>query len=496
MATAGDERQTLIDEAEAHVDAARWDEAVAAYQRLLAQFPELTDSWYNFGLLLKHMRRFEPALQAYQQALDHNVAQPEQVRLNRAVIYADHLRDSAAAERELLAALKANSRYVPALMNLANLREDQGDREAARSLHQEILRIEPRTWEAVARDANLADVKSADDPLLKRLATSLLEPDVPMAPRASMAFALGRGLDAAGAYDAAFTAYTRANEYSRASAPPGTPLYDRAAHKQFTDRIIRTFANRSMRFPVRSNPPSSPPVFICGMFRSGSTLAEQVLAAHPRVTAGGELDWLPNLVAAQLAPFPESLATANDALLDRAAFAYLASRSAIFPSADLLTDKRPDNFLFVGLIKTLFPNAKIIHTLRQPLDNSLSVYFLHLDHRKSYATDLGDIGHYYSEYRRLMAHWRQLYPNDIFDFDYDRFVVDQRGVTEKLLAFCGLEWDDRCLAFHEAQSVVKTASVWQVRKPLYGSSSGRWRNYEKHLGPLRAAFGGYPVDAR
>jgi tetratricopeptide (TPR) repeat protein len=489
MAATDDELQRLTEAAESAADAARWDEAVSAYQRLLTRFPAQADSWYNFGLLLKRLRQFEPALRAYQEALDRNVAHPEEVRLNRSVIYADHLRDPTSAERELLAALESNRRYVPALLNLANLREDQGDRDAARTLYQEILRIDPRVWEAMARDANLAEIAKSDDPVLTRLAKSLLEPDVPMQARASLAFALGRGLDAAGSYDAAFTAYTRANEYSRASAPAGTAPYDRAAHSRLTDRIISAFAAPSMRFPVRASPAVAPPVFICGMFRSGSTLAEQVLAAHPRVTAGGELDWLPSIVASLLAPFPDAIVTASDAQLDQAALAYLANRANVFPGADVLTDKRPDNFLFIGLIKTLFPDAKIVHTVRQPLDNCLSVYFLHLDHRKSYATDLADIAHYYGEYRRLMAHWRRLYPQDIFDFDYDRFVLDQRGATEELLAFCGIEWDERCLAFHEAKSAVKTASVWQVRKPLYQRSSNRWRNYAKHLQPVANNLG-------
>lgn len=482
--------QNLIAKAEALAEAGRWLDAAAAYDELLAVDRQQPDAWYNYGLVLKRLRRFDAALAAYHQALSRQVSAPEQVLVNRAVIFADHLRDYPAAERELLAALRIAPTYLPALMNLANLREDQGNREAARTLYSEALRVDPRTWEALARLANLTSFAKAEDPLIQRLGKALLESDVPMESRASMAFALGRALDAIGSYDAAFTAYTRANEYSRASAAPGTALYDRVAHTALTERIRTAFAKRSQRFPVRTSPPVQPPIFVCGMFRSGSTLVEQVLAAHQRVTAGGELDWLPNLIASRLAPFPESLATLSDAQLDEAAREYLAMRSRIFPNADVLTDKRPDNFVFIGAIKTLFPDAKIIHTVRTPLDNCLSIYFLHLDHRKSYATDLGDIGHYYREYRRLMDHWRALYPNDILDVDYDQLVAAPRPQLERLLAFCGLNWDDRCLAFHEAPSVVKTASVWQVRRPLYQSSSGRWRNYERHLGKLREMLEG------
>ncbi len=160
--------------------------------------------------------------------------------------------------------------------------------------------------------------------------------------------------------------------------------------------------------------------------------------------------------------------------------------SRLFPQAGVVTDKRPDNFLYLGLIKSLFPDAKIVHTTRNPLDNCLSVYFLHLDHGMGYALDLLDTGHYYRQYRRLMAHWKRLYGADILDFDYDAFVRAPRPAVERLLEFCGLDWQEGCLSFHRVQNAVKTASVWQVREPLYQRSSGRARHYASHLGPLRA----------
>ena len=164
---------------------------------------------------------------------------------------------------------------------------------------------------------------------------------------------------------------------------------------------------------------------------------------------------------------------------------YLKSLSQLFPGAMHVTDKRPDNFLYIGLIKRLFPAAKIVHTTRDPLDNCLSIFFLHLDPGMRYAFDLMDIGHYYAQYRRLMAHWKSLYGADILDFDYDTFVREPEASTRRLTDFCGLDWEDACLSFHTAARAVKTASVWQVRQPVYRQSSGRWRNYERQLEPLR-----------
>jgi len=161
----------------------------------------------------------------------------------------------------------------------------------------------------------------------------------------------------------------------------------------------------------------------------------------------------------------------------------------LFSGAVHVTDKRPDNFLYLGLIKRLFPGARIINTTRDPLDNCLSVWFLHLDHSMGYAVDLLDTAHYYRQYRRLMGHWKSLFGADILDFDYDEFVRAPRPAVEKLLAFCELDWEEGCMAFHQVRNAVKTASAWQVREPLYQHASGRARNYAQHVDRLRAELG-------
>jgi hypothetical protein len=168
--------------------------------------------------------------------------------------------------------------------------------------------------------------------------------------------------------------------------------------------------------------------------------------------------------------------------------AYVDGIGALHPSAGIVTDKRPDNFLHIGLIKAIFPAAKIIHTFRDPLDNILSLYFLHLDPSMAYALDLEDAVHWYGQYRRLMSHWRKLYPADILDLNYDALVAEPEPVVRRILDFVGLKWEDGILDFHLADRAVKTASVWQVREPLYRRSSGRWRNYERHLASLREAL--------
>ena len=240
-------------------------------------------------------------------------------------------------------------------------------------------------------------------------------------------------LDACGAYDAAFDAYAAANRASRACAPAGAVLYDRRQQELFVDRLIAAFPRA---LPRTGRPAQGVrPIFICGMFRSGSTLTEQVLAGHSQVTAGGEIDFVPELARTALAPFPERMAQVTSAQLEELAGELFRGPRAALSRGRHVTDKRPDNFLYVGLIKSLFPDAKIVHTTRNPLDTCLSVHFLHLDHAMGYALDLMDTAHYYRQYRRLMAHWKSLYGADILDFDYDTFVRDPRPADRAAARF-------------------------------------------------------------
>ena len=471
-----------IRQAQALQQAGRLADAEQAYAQILARWPALPDCWYNLGVVQRLQGRAEAALASYREALDHGVTRPEEVHLNRAVILTDALQRVPEAESELHTALQLNPTYLPAMLNLANLHEDRGQREEARALYGKILSLDPMSFLALARLVNLMPRGSHDPQLIARLKSALARPEASAGDRAHVGFALGRSLDGLGEYAAAFAAYQAANLDSRASATPPVH-YDRAAHEQVVDELIAT----ALPPPVPADPRSRPqPVFICGMYRSGSTLTEQLLAGDPDVAAGGELPLLPRIISSQLLPFPAALARAPAAQLARLAKSYRSSIAALFPAAAWVTDKRPDNFFCIGLIKTLFPEAQIVHTVRDPLDTCLSVFFLHLDHHLSYALDLGDIGHFYRQYQRLMAHWKRLYGAAIIDFDYDLFVKSPEPTAARLFDSLGLTWDASFLDFQGRARSVRTASVWQVREPLYQHASGRARHYERELASLRA----------
>ena len=453
-------------------------ESIDAHVALLSLRPNLPDSWFNLAWLQRQARRFEDSLTSYAKALEHGASGPEEIHLNRAVILSEHLDRLDDAERELNRAIAINPNYLEARLNLGNLYEDQGNLEAAKSTYGSALAIMPTNGRSNARLAVIDVFSGNAAAAVQRLQNVLIDPRTSSEDRAEVLFALGNAFDAAGEYDRAFAAYEEGNTIRAALA---RVRYDPRAAEELIDTIIATFPGRSE--PIGPEP-IEPPIFICGMFRSGSTLAEQILGRHKQVTAGGELDFMPALIAERIRPFPDALAHLGSSALVALRDAYLNGVHGLHGNENVITDKRPDNFLYIGLIKRLMPSAKIIHTVREPLDNILSVYFLDFEESVTYGSSLFDTAHWYQQYGRLMAHWKSLYGEDIHDFDYDRTVRDPEPEVRNLLQFCGLDWEASMLTPSQP-ATVRTASVWQVRQPLHTRSSGRWRNYAAHLEAIK-----------
>lgn len=469
----------LIDSAARLRQQGRFAQAAQAYSAVVQAVPEVATTWYNLGFCQRMSGQFEAALTSYQNAIDRGLDASEEAHLNRAVIFSDALRRDADAERELRRALELNPNYLAAILNLANLSEDLGRRPEAIALYERALELDPKCSTALARYANLLPSGPSTSAVVSRLRHAMSDPAISGAHKAELGFSLGRVLDQRGEFDAAFQAYSDANAESRRALGA---RYDRAAAEALVAHIIEVFSERA----PTPEPPRWAPVFICGMFRSGSTLAEQVLAGHGRISPGGEIGVVPALVQETVTPFPERAADLNSTALASLTEEYERRVRRLFPGVDLVTDKWLGNYLYVGLIKRMFPTAKIVHTVRHPLDNVLSVFFLHLDASLGYAVDLMDTAHQLRLSRRLMAHWRDLYPADVIEFDYDAFVAKPRETAQALTEALGLAWDEECLAIQRRTNAVKTASVWQVRQSLYSTSSGRWENYRRPLEEVRS----------
>lgn len=455
------------------------DAAIGQYQRLLQRVPGHANAYFNLALLYRNDKRYQQALEAYQDAIRHGIDNVQEAWCNMGVLYSE-LRRGDEAREMYQRALAIEPGYIPALFNLASLHEEQGERQRAVELYQNILELNPRYWDALSRLVQAQKISDANRGMVDTLRRATEEARADPLSREGLFFALGKALDDLENYQEAFAAYQSANELGMLRNPP----YNRDISEQAFNLMSGLFTRDRIRNAAGSS--EAAPVFICGMFRSGSTLVEQILATHPAVTPGGELDYLPWLAARHLAPYPERVRDASRQEFETLANAYLARLQDLFPGAGVITDKRPDNFLYLGLIKILFPRARIIYTRRNPMDNCLSVYFQQLGGNLAYTTDLDNIAHYYQQHLRLMQHWTACFGDDIFNVDYEELIHAPEPVLRGLLGFLGLEWDDRCLSFQETGNLVKTASVWQVREELHSRSSGRWRHYAPFMPDLEA----------
>jgi hypothetical protein len=271
--------------------------------------------------------------------------------------------------------------------------------------------------------------------------------------------------------------------------------YDEAAALTGLERIVDVFTPDLIRSLAGAGDPSAMPVFIVGMPRSGTTLIEQILASHPQAFGGGELPTM-NVIAAGLGalagcsvPFPDVMVQLSRHGLQRAAARYAAEITRLAPDATRVTDKLPSNFRLAGLIHLMLPNAPIIHAVRDPLDTCFSCFSKLFATGQHQTYDLGELGRYHRHYQRVMEHWRRVLPaGRIIDVCYEDVVTDLEGEARRIVAHCGLEWDDRCLDFHKTARPVRTASAVQVREPIYRSAVGRAKQYAPYLAPLLTAL--------
>ncbi|MEJ2452406.1 MAG: sulfotransferase [Gammaproteobacteria bacterium] len=302
-----------------------------------------------------------------------------------------------------------------------------------------------------------------------------------------LAFALGKvyadlKLDAQ-----SFEYYRQGNALKRATLD-----YSIGQDRELFAAIKQTVTSEFLQRHAGTGCDDATPIFIIGMPRSGTTLTEQILASHSQVHGAGELNELKFLIEraceSHTQEFPQGLLGLNKTELSAIASTYLERLHAYAPGAPRITDKMPHNFLYLGLIHLLFPKAKIIHCLRNPMDNALSIYRALFARSHAYAYDLEELGQYYHLYQDLMAHWRELMPGGFYELRYEDLVSDQETQTRRLLDYCELPWEDACLEFYQTSRVVRTASLAQVRQPMHRNSVEAWRRFERQLQPFVQAL--------
>jgi tetratricopeptide (TPR) repeat protein len=319
---------------------------------------------------------------------------------------------------------------------------------------------------------------------------SILERDREADANATLHFALGKIYTDLKQYDASFQHYLDANRLTRK-----TFEYSPDQTTEFVDRTIKAYPPTLFDRLESLAAASDLPVFILGMPRSGTTLTEQIISSHPDVAGAGELGDIGRMAEA-LSKFlgsdlhyPECIAQLNPSTVSAYVDRYIQELRSISSNALRITDKMPGNFKYAGLIALLFKNIRIVHTARNPIDTCISIFFQNFKGFHPYAYDLYELGLYYREYHRLMEHWKTVLPVKIHESRYEDLIADPEYYSRQLIDYVGLPWDDQCLRFHETKRVVQTASHWQVRQPIYKSSSQRWKRYDKFLGPLKEGLG-------
>ena len=487
------------------------DEAIACYRRALEIIPEYAAAHAKLGNALRHLWRAEEAAASCRRALEikpdyaeaHNTLgsvsldcgylvdaeasfqravelKPDYAEAHSNLAFVIRLCSRAAeAEASCRKALDLNPRLTAAIALLADIHADKGEFAEAEALLKRACANEPGSapvWAALARFRKMTDNDAAWLAEAQRIAAQVLPPRQEVCLR----YALGKYFDDVRDFDKAFGNYQRANELTRAHSK-----HDRSALENTFDRVIDLY-DRTWISRHRGNAnASSRPVFIVGLQRTGTTLAEQILASHPAVFGAGALIfWRPAASAYEMAV---ASGGESEALLAPLAQDYLRLLEQHSGAALRVVDKRNSNFMCLGLMHATFPNARIIHLTRNPIDVCLSNYFHEFNLAHAYSNDLSDMAHYYSLYARLMEHWRATLPSGaILDVPYEGLVDDLEAWARKMLGFIGLPWDPHCLDFHRTQRTVITASKWQVRQKLTRSSVERWRNYAKFIGPLQS----------
>lgn len=430
--------------------------------------PQQADICFQLGTIERKLDNADAAIRFLEQALTLSEQFKVPALIEIAYVHNEQLHQPSVAIQYLEQAIRHDNKSLQANFALANIYEQLGNKDKAKKGFQQVLKIDAFNAMAQARLADIETFSEQDATNYEQACLAILQRESDDIACADLYYALGKVFNDCKNYQKAWHYYVKANQYNKKYLP----VYDRQSIEAVTDYTL------ARNITLQAANTSITPIIICGMFRSGSTLIEQIISSNEQIAAGGEIAYLHsslfNLISdekalANKAKDPEFINGYNEQLTLRA-------EGALY-----VTDKRPENYLYLDIIKQLYPKAKIIWTERDIKDNSLSAFFQHLGPSLNYAVSLSDTLHHYEQQQRIKSHWQSCFSNDIFTLNYDQLVCSPEQILEQLFSFLGLEYTDEAQRFHNKSGTVSTASVWQVRKPLYKSSSGRFANYLEHI---------------
>ena len=442
--------KTLLIVSRVQTKIGNYDLAERAARIVLEDDPDNIDAKVALGQLMHETDRYEEAIAVLEDAINNGA-------------------DSA----------EAHNFYGVALKSVGRLDE-------ARAQIMKSIELNDKMYGSYANLNDLVDFAKEDELFEKMKAVFEDSDNLEADQLLPLHFAFAKALEDRGEHERALDHYITGGRMKRAQLD-----YSETNNGEFFDSIRAAFPKEAFEHPIYAGNPDERPVFIVGMPRSGSTLTEQILSSHPQVYGAGEVKYLSRAMAQlrdrfpSMPKFPQLMGKAGAAQLEMLANNYIGQLTATSGDARRVTDKLLTNYYFVGLIHLILPNAKIIHTRRDPVDTCLSAFTKLFKDDMPHSYDLGELGRYYGKYRQLMEHWEAVLPEGVMiTVDYEDTVEHTEREAKRLIEFIGLPWDDQCLAFHKSDRPVKTASVAQVRKPIYKTAVKRWMKYGAGLQPL------------
>jgi len=407
--------------------------------------------------------------------------------------YGEMLKQSGLVEKAIRyfdAACEGQEVSLQNKMSLANTYADLNRTEDAMGLVSEVLASDPDCIPAYALASHIQEKGLTQDQIIRLQEIRRSSPDKHQRDE-NIEYALARTAEVQGEHIIAFQHYRKANKLHKISLDAQNKGYDRKIVENEFKQIKQVFSLELIERLSAYGNPSTVPVFIVGMPRSGTTLSERIIGSHSKAAGVGELMDLPYLailireLSESKKNYPNSLADLDEKYISVLAEGYLKRIQDWEPQAERVVNKLPGNFMFIGLIRILFPNAAIIHCIRDPRDTLISCFFARFSHGLNFCFDLDDAAHQYEHYQDIMAYWNTLFPNDIYTSFYSDLVKEPEQAITKILGHCGLEWEEECLNFHTSPKAVRTASRMQVRKPIYTSSLERWKRYEGQIDEIK-----------
>jgi tetratricopeptide (TPR) repeat protein len=463
--------------------AKQWGDAEALLERALELAPDFHQGWFDLGLSRQEQDKTAEAIHAYEQVIRLEPGLPQgytSVGTVKAMIGSHD-----EAMEQFQAALERDPAHFGALSGMGHVLKTIGKQDEAIASYRECVRQNPDHGETWWSMANLKTFKFTDDEIESMAARAERETLIEEQ-RANFFFALGKAWEDKKDYDQAFEYYARGNANRR-----DRESYDPVQTVDLHDRFIETFSKEFLEEQRGGGCDSRAPILIVGLPRSGSTLIEQILASHPDVEGTHELPDLGRVARSiglgreDRKAYPEAMASLGSAELRRLGEEYLQRTERHRElGKPRFTDKLPNNFVHVGFLELVLPNAKIINAKRHPLDSCLGGFKQLFARGQPFTYDQFEIAEFYLEYQRIMDHWHEVLPGRVLDVQYENVVDNLETQVRRILEYCELPWNDACLRYYDNERAVKTASSEQVRQPIYSSAKHRWRNFEKHLGPM------------